>query len=416
MNPLAMINESIRYYEDQLCVSGMAIQPLLHEQVTPLYLYSAERITHNVNALQKAFAPLGASFHFSVKANSNLAILRQLVSMGMGLDVVSGGELLAALKSGVSGEQIVFAGVGKTLSELELAVTHGVGWVNIENLAECHLLNQLAGKHGISMRVALRYNPEVQANTHPNIATGHKYAKFGLNRDALLNLLNQAHAFPHLHIEGLHVHVGSQLEDTQGTQDGIRKALEIAEQFPQIHTLNLGGGFPTAYDDRPYPTYHDFAQSMLPLLRPHNLHLMLEPGRSIVADSGILVTQVLYLKEQGGINLVVVDASMTELMRPALYGAHHQVVPLLNAPEKRRVRYTIVGPVCESTDVLAKEVMLPEIQVGDYLAILDVGAYGMVMSNNYNLRPRPAEWMVEADGSARVVRPRQSFESLIAEL
>ncbi|MFZ4826322.1 MAG: diaminopimelate decarboxylase [Phototrophicaceae bacterium] len=411
-----MINESIRYHEDQLCVSGTVVQPLLHEHATPLYLYSAERIAHNVNALQTAFAPLHASFHFSVKANSNLAILRQLVSMGMGLDVVSGGELLAALKSGASSEQIVFAGVGKTPTELELAVTHRVGWVNIENVAECHLLNELARKHGTTMRVALRYNPEVQANTHPNIATGHKYAKFGLNRDALFSILTQPETFPHLQIEGLHVHVGSQLEDTQGTQDGIRKALEIVEAFPQIRTLNLGGGFPTAYDDRPYPTYHDFAQSIAPWLRPHNLHLMLEPGRSIVADSGILVTQVLYLKEQGGINLLVVDASMTELMRPALYGAHHQVVPLLAAPQQPQIRYTIVGPVCESTDVLAKEVMLPEIQVGDYLAILDVGAYGMVMSNNYNLRPRPAEWVIEADGSVRVVRQRQSYESLLADL
>ena len=411
-----MINESIHYHKNQLCISQVAIEPLLQGQATPIYMYSAERIAHNVHALQTAFAHLQASFHFSVKANSNLAILRQLVEMGMGLDVVSGGELLATLKSGVANEQIVFAGVGKTPAELDLAVKHQVGWVNIENVAECHLLNDLAGSHGKTMRVALRYNPEVQANTHPNIATGHKYAKFGLNRDALLSILTQPKAFPNLRIEGLHVHVGSQLEDTHGTEAGIQKALEIVEAFPQINHLNLGGGFPTHYDDRPYPTYSDFSESIAPLLNPYQLQLMLEPGRSIVADAGILVTQVLYLKEQGGIHLVVVDASMTELMRPSLYGAHHQIVPLVENPHQNPVRYTVVGPVCESTDILAKEVMLPEIQVGDYLAILDVGAYGMVMSNNYNLRPRPAEWIVEMDGLVKVARARQSYEALLAEL
>ncbi len=403
-----MLNESVRYQDGVLHVDGVPLPTVAGRTGTPTYVYSAQRVLANFRALQTAFAPLRPHIHYSAKANANLALLRELIGVGAGVDAVSAGEIARALAAGCSPADIVFAGVGKTPDELRYAVENGVGWFNVENVDECRLLNAIAGGRDATANVALRYNPDVQANTHPGIATGHKSAKFGLNRDDLVYVLQHQDAYPHLRIAGIHVHVGSQLADVSATVAGVRAAVAIADAYPQIRTVNIGGGFPARYTDDTAPTFADFAAALQPILADYDV--IIEPGRSIVADAGVLLAQVLYVKAQGGATLYIIDASMTELLRPALYGAHHAIVPVHHAAAGAPV--TVVGPVCESTDVLGQDVRLPDMQHGDLLAILDAGAYGMVMASNYNQRPRPAEVLVQ--GAAwYVARARETIADLM---
>ncbi len=409
-----MLNESIRYVNGRLQVDGVPVTDMVGELTaglpTPVYIYSLKRILANFAALKAAFASLNPHIHYSAKANANLAILRALIDEGAGIDAVSWGEIKRALVAGCDPENIVFAGVGKTPEELKLAVEAGVGWFNVENVYECFLLNSLAVNVGRTVRVALRYNPAVEANTMPGIATGHKSAKFGLNRTDLMAVLESQADYTNLRIEGIHVHIGSQLGDTAATRQGVEAALAIAPRYPTLHTINIGGGFPARYNDSPQPTYADFATMLQPLLDGYTV--IIEPGRSIVADAGILVTQVLYTKAQGGVNTIIVDASMTELLRPALYGAAHQIVPVIEKPDSPAQPASVVGPVCETTDVLGTQIGLPEMQHGDLLAILDAGAYGMVMASNYNQRPRPAEVVVDGD-TWRIARRRETVDDLL---
>ncbi len=409
-----MLNESIRYVNGRLQVDGVPVTDMVGELTaglpTPVYIYSLKRILANFAALKAAFASLNPHIHYSAKANANLAILRALIDEGAGIDAVSWGEIKRALVAGCDPENIVFAGVGKTPEELKLAVEAGVGWFNVENVYECFLLNSLAVNVGRTVRVALRYNPAVEASTMPGIATGHKSAKFGLNRTDLMAVLESQADYTNLRIEGIHVHIGSQLGDTAATRQGVEAALAIAPRYPTLHTINIGGGFPARYNDTQQPTYADFATMLQPLLDGYTV--IIEPGRSIVADAGILVTQVLYTKAQGGVNTVIVDASMTELLRPALYGAAHQIVPVIEKPDSPAQPASVVGPVCETTDVLGTQIGLPEMQHGDLLAILDAGAYGMVMASNYNQRPRPAEVVVDGD-TWRIARRRETVDDLL---
>jgi diaminopimelate decarboxylase len=403
-----MLNESIHYIDGVLHVDNVPVAEIAAQVGTPTYIYSQTRVLNNFHALKNAFTALNPHIHFSAKANANLALLRALINAGAGIDAVSAGEIARALAAGCAPENIVFAGVGKTPEELHYAVEQGVGWFNVENVDECRLLSEIAGAQGKMARVALRYNPDVQANTHPNIATGHKGAKFGLNRDDLLTVLQNQGSYPNIRIAGLHVHVGSQLGDTSATEAGVTAALDIIRAYPAIKTVNIGGGFPAQYTSDDLPDYATFADALYPLLKDYDV--IIEPGRSIVADAGILIARVLYVKEQGGITLYIIDGSMTELMRPALYGAHHEIVPVVENSEISPV--TVVGPVCETTDTLGKDILLPPMQHGDLLAILDAGAYGFVMANTYNQRPRPAEVVVTGD-TWEVARKRETLADLM---
>jgi diaminopimelate decarboxylase len=379
---------------------------------TPVYVYSLPRILTNLSQIRAAFP--NAEIHFSAKSNHNLAVLRAVVEAGAGVDAVSAGEIQLALAAGAQPADIVFAGVAKSEADLREAVRQGIGWINIENPGEADLLNEIVEDERLEpVRVALRYNPEVAANTHPHIATGHSAAKFGLNADDLRGLLARRAALPNLRIEGLHLHIGSQLHDTAATAEAVRHALALLGEARYIHTLNLGGGFPVAYESGAMlPTPADFAAALLPLLRERGLKLLLEPGRSLVADAGVLLTQVLYIKDQGGQRFVLVDAGMTELIRPMLYQAHHAIVPVIEAAATQSV--IVAGPVCESTDVIGRAVPLPDVQPGDLLAVLTVGAYGMVMASNYNARPRPPEIVIERDGQSwREARRRESIADLL---
>lgn len=409
-----VFNDSIRYHGDALYCDALPAADIAAEAGTPVYIYSLRRVLHNLERTRVAFAPLGGHIHYSVKANGNLALLRALGDAGAGMDAVSAGEIYRARQAGIPGERIVFAGVGKTPDELACALDEQVGWFNVENVAECAMLNDLAAARSQTARVSLRLNPDVVAHTHRNIATGHGGAKFGLSAEAVRHLLDRQHDYPRLRFEGLHLHIGSQLHDTAATVQAVETALALIRPYPMIHTIDIGGGMPVAYrPDEELPPAEAFADALRPLL--HGYEVILEPGRSIVADAGLLVTRVLYVKQQGGATFVITDAGMTELIRPALYEAHHEIVPVrrTDAPPQT---VQVVGPVCETTDVLGRDVAmpLPLPAPGDLLAVLTAGAYGMVMASNYNARLRPAEVVVNADGTSwQVARRRETWDDLV---
>jgi diaminopimelate decarboxylase len=413
-----MLNDSIRYRDGTLYCDGISIPEIVNQAGTPVYIYSLARVLTNLRRIQTAFAALKPHIHYSAKANPNLAVLTTLAQAGAGLDAVSGGEIHRALLAGIKPEDIVFAGVGKTAAELLYALEKGVGWFNVENIAECEHLNGIAGALNRPARVAVRLNPEVTASTHPYIATGHGGAKFGLTAEAVRDVLARQADYPNIRFEGIHVHIGSQLHDTQATKSAIQTALDLIHLYPHIRTVNIGGGLPVAYSlDEQIPTLEAFAATLTPLLKDYTV--LLEPGRSIIADAGVLVASVLYVKKQAGQTFLITDGSMAELIRPALYEAHHEIVPVktplfVGDPTARLAATNVVGPVCESADLLGQGVPLPEMAAGDLLAVLTAGAYGMAMASNYNQRPRPPEVVVSADGQSwRVARKRETWDDLV---
>lgn len=383
---------------------------------TPLYVYSADILRGNYQHLESAFAVAPVTIAYSVKANSNLTILRFLAGLGASFDIVSGGELERVRRAGVSGDRIIFAGVGKRADELRAALLYGVREINLESEQEAERLDAIAGSLGTVATVAIRVNPDVSAKTHSYIATGTHDNKFGMSIPEARRLARRiGRNLRHLRLEGLHAHIGSQILEP----GSHLRAMEVlgdcvrnfrSEDGADLRTLNLGGGFGIDYHGTgerfdPQP----LGVAMLKIARSLGLDLIVEPGRSIVASAGLLLTKVEYLKKTAERNFAIVDASMTELIRPALYEAHHRIVPL--QPRAGREVYDVVGPVCESGDFLGLEREMPRLEQGDLLAVLDAGAYGMAMASNYNSRPRPAEILVDGH-STRVIRRRESVEEL----
>lgn len=411
-----MLNDAVRYRDGQLCCDDVPVAEIAAQVGTPVYIYSLTRAVSNLRRMQTAFTAFNPHIHYSAKANANLAVLRALIDAGAGIDTVSGGEIFRALKAGAKPEQIVFAGVGKTAHDLRYALEQRIGWFNVESSGECDLLNRLAGELNTTARVALRFNPDVQAQTHPHIATGHGGAKFGMAAADISTVLNHRERYPHLSFAGLHIHIGSQLHDTSATETAVRAALDLIAPYPDIGTVNIGGGLPVAYHaDETIPALDAFAAALTPLLGDYDV--ILEPGRSIIADAGLLVTEILYIKEQAGRAFIIVDAGMNDLVRPALYDAHHEIVPVILEHDPKMLRTpvgrgTVVGPVCETADRFARDVHLMAAAPGDRLALLTAGAYGMVMASNYNARPRPAEVVVAGD-AWRVARQRETWEDLV---
>jgi diaminopimelate decarboxylase len=405
-----LLNESFRYLGGVLCCDGVGLDAIAEAVDTPVYVYSAARILANVHRLRTAFNALAPSIHYSLKANANLALIRLLSRAGLGMDAVSAGEIFRAQRAGVDPTSIVFAGVGKTRPEIAYALDAGVGWFNVESRDELGVLNALAGERDMHPAVALRLNPGVEAKTHRHIATGHFGAKFGMALDVVADVLRHRADYPHLHVAGLHVHIGSQLGDVRETVEAVRMAQGLADPYPDLRTLNIGGGFPVRYtEDDDYPPLSAFAQVLAPLLQ--GWKVMIEPGRSIIADAGLLLVSVLYIKEQGGYRFAITDGSMTDLLRPALYEAVHPVV-LVHAREGKKSPTVVAGPVCESADVLNRHALLPDLKEADRLAVLDAGAYGIVMASNYNMRTRAPEVLVERD-TWRVIRRRETWDDLL---
>jgi diaminopimelate decarboxylase len=382
---------------------------------TPLYLYSAATMLEAFAAYERAFAGIPHRICYALKANASGALLRLLAARGAGADIVSGLELQAALRAGFPAERIVFAGVGKSEAELEQAVGTGVGHVNAESEDEIKRLAAVGARLGRPLRVSLRVNPDIDARSHPYISTGLKENKFGVDIAAAPDILRRARAQAGVEVVGLQCHIGSQILDLRPIGEAARALVALsrellAEGF-KLETLDLGGGLGVDYDGKGAPGLSEFAAAVRPALEGLPLTLLLEPGRSLVAAAGMLLTRVLYLKQNGAKRFVIVDAGMNDLLRPALYQAHHRIEPVRPRQGPSLVA-DIVGPVCESGDFLARGREVPPLEPGDLLAVRDAGAYAFVMSSNYNMRPRAAEALIE-EGQLRLIRRRETFDDLV---
>ena len=401
-----------------LLCDGAPIADLAERHGTPLYVYSAATIAARYRAVDEAFRSYPHAIHYALKANSTLAIARLLRSLGACADANSGGEIDVALRAGFIPPQIVFTGVGKTDAELAQAIDLGVKTINAESAGELERIDRIARERQTRARVALRVNPNIDARSHPHISTGLQSNKFGIAIGDVRELTRGVRSHNGLDIVGLHVHVGSQIVDLEPLRRAaealVSLSAELRDDGVTIDHLDLGGGLGISYEGKPVPSATDYAAALLPVVRDSGLAIILEPGRAIVGPAGALVSRVIDVKPQAGGKLfVILDAGMTELIRPMLYNAFHRIEPVTLVADRTEVIGDIVGPLCESSDTLGRDRTLPEPRVGDLMAILDAGAYASVMASNYNRRPMPAEVMVD-NGRASVVRRRQSIDDLLA--
>ncbi len=383
---------------------------------TPTYVYSSAMVRDRYTRLDEALAPLPHRVHYTLKANSNAGILRVLRELGAGVDVVSGGELFRARRAGFRGEDIIFGGVGKTEQELREALEAEVMLLNAESEAEVRLLDRIAGELGVVAPVGLRVNPEVTVDSsHRYIKTGEKGAKFGIPFDEVLAVARLAASLPHTTLLGLDMHIGSQLFRLDPYLDGVERLVGLLDQLraagvDTLRYLDIGGGLGVAYDGEETPDVERFARALVSRVQPTGLTLLMEPGRFVVGNAGMLLTRVLYRKYSGGRHFLVTDAGMTELLRPSHYDAFHRIEPV-RAPVGH-LKADVVGPICESGDFLALDRDMADANPGDLLAVYDVGAYGYVMASNYNTRPRGAEILVDGDRYA-VVTARETYDDLV---
>jgi diaminopimelate decarboxylase len=405
----------IRRVGGSLHLGGVPLSAIADGDGTPAYVYSADVVRRQFRALDEALSPAPHRIAYAVKANSNLAVLRILRDLGAGADIVSGGELARALAAGFEPAHIVFSGVGKSDRELSAAVEAGIGHVHLESTAELAALGRIVTRHGRPMRVGIRVNPDVTADTHPYIATGQGGIKFGVAVDQVVPLAMAVREHPLLTLDTIAMHIGSQLLDPRPYVEGIGRLLELTGRLRNagldgIHSLDVGGGIGIRYRDERPLSPATLASAILPLVRGTGLTLVLEPGRYLVGSAGVLLTTVLSRKHSGGKDLVIVDAGMNDLVRPSHYLAYHEMVEveLRGRPE---AEVDVVGPVCETGDFLARDRTLPGLDRGERIAVLGAGAYGFVMASNYNTRPRPAEVMVD-QGRWWVSRPRERVDEL----
>jgi diaminopimelate decarboxylase len=407
----------LEYQDRALVCDGVALADVAVKAGTPCYVYSAKTIRENYRAYADAFGDAPNTVYYAMKANGNLSILRLLAAEGAGFDIVSGGELYRVLKAGGDPGKVVFSGVGKTSAEIDQALEAGIFAFNCESEPELALIDSLAHRRGVKARVAIRINPNVQASTHAYISTGGKAHKFGVDIDEAEAVYERARLHKSLLIEGVSCHIGSQIFDPSSLLRAVDRVLELIEtlrgQGFDIRHADLGGGLGVGYKpDDEVPAIGEFVASLRARTAGRNLHVMVEPGRSIVGNAGVLVTRVLYRKRTGEKEFVITDAAMSDLIRPALYDAHHEILPVRLTEGTPNISADVVGPICESGDFFAHDRSMPEVFPGDLLAICTAGAYGFVQASTYNARPRAAEVMID-DGSARVVRKRETYEDLI---
>lgn len=408
---------SFEYQQGELYCERVPVSRIAKELGTPCYIYSHETLIRHFHAYDSAFKDIPHVIAFAMKANSNLAILRLMAREGSGVDIVSGGELFRAMKAGVPASKIVFAGVGKSPDEIRDALKANILMFNVESAAEIRAINDVAASVGMKARIALRINPDVDPKTHPYISTGMKKSKFGIAADRAVEEYKIASSMSHIDVVGVHAHIGSQLTDVTPFVDSLRKVVALIDTLKShdinIRYLNIGGGLGITYSDEKPPLPQDLAHAISPLVKGLGLTLVMEPGRVIVGNAGILVTKALYEKAGETKHFVIVDAAMNDLIRPSLYGAYHEIRPVNEAAAHRpKQMVDIVGPVCESGDFLAKDRSLPNIQPDDLLAVMSAGAYGFVMASNYNSRPRVPEVLVKG-GEFHVIRDRETYDDLV---
>ena len=399
-----------------LACEGVPLDRVAEAVGTPAYVYSATVVRDRFRRLDSALAVLPHRIHYTLKANSNRGILKVLQELGAGVDVVSGGELFRAQRAGFSGRDIIFGGVGKTEREIREALVAGVLLINAESEAEVRLIDRIAGELGVTAPVGIRVNPEVTVDSsHRYIKTGEKGAKFGVPFDEVRGVARIAAELPQTRLLGLDMHIGSQLFRLDPYLDGTERLVELLEQLKAdgVNTLeyiDIGGGLGVSYDDEEPPDLDRFARALTSRIQPTGLTLLMEPGRFIVGNAGILLTRVLYRKRSGGRQFLITDAGMTELLRPSHYDAFHRIEAVRTVTTQMTA--DVVGPVCESGDFLALDRKMDDANAGDLLAVYDVGAYGYVMASNYNSRPRGVEVLVDGDRFA-VTTARETYEDLV---
>jgi len=419
-----------RYVKGQFHCEEIPVESLVKKYGTPLYVYSQNTLSDHFQRLDRALASIDHMVCFAMKANSNLAVLRSLANLGAGFDIVSEGELRRVIAAGADPRKCMFAGVGKTGDEIAFALRQGIYSFNVESEAELQRINHVAAKLKKVAPVALRVNPNVDAGTHAKITTGTYANKFGIAFEEIENLYAKAAKLKNIKLRGLQTHIGSQITEVTPFKLAVEKLVPLVHGLTQkynLEFLSIGGGIGIVYDpalesgqeswwkteeSQKILTPASYAATLVPLLQPLGLKVLLEPGRFIVGNAGILVTRVEYVKKTGRKNFVIVDSAMNDLIRPSFYEAYHQIVPL-KKKSGALIDSDVVGPICESGDYFAKDRPLPKVGEGDYLALLSAGAYGFVMASNYNSRPKPAEILVHGDKYS-VVRAREKVEDLWA--
>ena len=412
----SVLTSTFARVDGRLVCEGVPLSTVARAVGTPTYVYSANAVREQYARLSAALDGVPFRIHYSLKANSNLALLRLLRSLGSAADVVSGGELFRARRAGFEPHDIIFGGVGKTEREIADGIDAGVLLLNVESEDELRMVDRLGRERGVVVPVAIRVNPEITVETpHSYIRTGEKGHKFGVPYDEVRDVARVAASLPNVALRGLDMHVGSQLSRLDAYRHGIERVLELLSQLrsdgaKDLRYLDIGGGLAVTYDAEEPTDLERFAQIVVPAVRSTGLQLIVEPGRFMVGNAGVLISRVLYRKRSGGKKLLVVDAGMTDLLRPSHYNAYHRI-EALEAVEGRS-RVDVVGPVCESGDFLALDRELEDVRAGDLMAIHSAGAYGYVMSSNYNTRGRPAEVLVDGDRFALVTQ-RESYEHLV---
>jgi len=404
-----------QYKRNRLFAESVPIQEIAHQVGTPCYIYSRATLERHFKAFDQAFSKTPHLICYSQKANSNLALLRLFGRMGGGTDIVSGGELYRALKAGIPPKRIVYSGVGKTSEEIRYALKEKILLLNIESPEELQLVNEIAGRMKRKAPISIRVNPDIDPKTHPYISTGLKKNKFGIDIHMAPKAYQLASQLPHLQIVGIDCHIGSQLVEVEPIVEALRKLKRLVETLRkegmEIRQVDLGGGLGITYEHEEPPHPVEYASTILEEIKGFDCTLILEPGRVIVGNAGILVSRVLYTKENEVKKFVIVDAGMNDLVRPSYYGSFHQILPV--RPESREEMIAdVVGPICESSDFLAKDRKIQRLQSGDLVAVMSAGAYGFSMSTNYNSRRRVAEVLVR-DDQIYVIRQRESYEDLI---
>ena len=404
-----------QYKNEQLYVEDLPIKQLAEEFGTPLYIYSRATLERHWHAFDSALGDHPHLICYAVKANSNIGILNVMAKLGSGFDIVSQGELERVLAAGGDASKVVFSGVAKSRAEIMRALEVGIRCFNVESIAELHHINQIAGEMGRIAPISLRVNPDVDAHTHPYISTGLKENKFGVSVDEALEVYKLAATLPHVKITGMDCHIGSQLTELQPFLDATDRLIRLIEQLKEdgimLKHLDLGGGLGVTYTDETPPHPSDYAAALLNKLKGYeNLEIILEPGRAIAANAGILVAKVQYLKSNESRNFAITDTGMNDMIRPALYEAYMNIIEIDRTLEREKAIYDVVGPVCETSDFLGKQRELA-IAEGDYIAQRSAGAYGASMSSNYNSRPRTAEVLVDGDKS-HLIRRRESLSEL----
>lgn len=406
-----------QYKNEQLYVEDLPVKQLAEEFGTPLYIYSRATLERHWHAFDSALGDHPHLICYAVKANSNIGILNIMAKLGSGFDIVSLGELERVLAAGGEASKVVFSGVAKSRAEIMRALEVGIRCFNVESIAELHHINQIAGEMGKVAPISLRVNPDVDAHTHPYISTGLKENKFGVSVDEAHEVYKLAATLPHVKITGMDCHIGSQLTELHPFLDATDRLIRLIEQLKEdgitLKHLDLGGGLGVTYTDETPPHPSDYAAALLNKLKGYeNLEIILEPGRAIAANAGILVAKVQYLKSNESRNFAITDTGMNDMIRPALYGAYMNIIEIDRTLEREKAIYDVVGPVCETSDFLGKQRKLA-IAEGDYIAQRSAGAYGASMSSNYNSRPRTAEVLVDGD-KAHLIRRRESLSELWA--